>query len=117
MKCKTRISNFCFRFVRVVYIKCSDSDGSFDAPENMNNSIEVALKKLSFNVRLLQTFMADDMNRHGFGYQTFELEENDDGTILIHVFSSNLTTEKAHQMSGDELYSWFLGGNGHYLIF
>ena len=93
-----------------MYINCSDSNGSFDAPDNVDNSLDVALQKLRFNALLLQTFMAEEMNRHGFGYRTFELEENENGTILVHVFTSELTTQKAHQMNGDELYGWFHKG-------
>ncbi len=99
------------RYVRVVYIKCSDSNGSFDSPDNVNNSLDNASQKLRFNALLLQTFMAEEMNRHGFGYQTFELEENDTAEVLVHVFTSELSTEKAHQMNGDELYNWFHKGN------
>jgi hypothetical protein len=98
------------RYVRVVYIKCSDSDGSFDAPDDVNNSLDIALQKLRFNALLLQTFMAEEMNKHGFGYQTFELEQNENGEILVHVFTSELTTEKSHEMNGDQLYSWFHKG-------
>ncbi len=111
LKRKSSIVVISLRYVRVVYIKCSDSDGSFDSPDNVNNSLDIALQKLRFNALLLQTFMAEEMNRHGFGYQTFELEENDSAEVLVHVFTSELSTEKVHQMNGDELYSWFHKGN------
>ena len=55
--------------------------------------------------------MAQEMNRHGFGYQTFQLEEDDTDGVLVHVFTSQLTTEKAHGMNGDELYAWFYKGD------
>ena len=99
------------RFVRVVYIKCSDSDGSFDAPDGVENTLDTALQKLRFNALLMQTFMAQEMNRHGFGYQTFQLEEDDTDDVFVHVFTSQLTTKKAHGMNGDELYAWFYKGD------
>lgn len=95
------------RFVKVVYVKCCDSEGMFDSPTNADNDLCTATKKLRFNALLLQTFMAVDMYKHGFGYETFCLEEDDDGEVLVHVFGSKLTTEQAHAMNGDQLYSWF----------
>lgn len=95
------------RFVKVVYIKCSDSNGLFDAPDNRDNDLDVALKKLRFNALLLQTFTAMDMYKHGFGYQTFQLEEDENDEVKVHVFDSKLTTEQAQQMNGGKLYSWF----------
>ncbi|XP_031551520.1 uncharacterized protein LOC116288818 [Actinia tenebrosa] len=95
------------RFVRVVYVKCVDSDGSFEAPPEVANNIEVAQKKLAFNSRLLQTFTAQDLYKHGFGHRTFRLEENSEGEPLIHVFTTSLTTEEALKMNGGELYSQF----------
>lgn len=50
------------------------------------------------------------MCKHGFGYQTFQLEEDKNGEVVVHVFDSKLTTEEAHKMNGDELYSWFHTG-------
>lgn len=99
-----------FRFVRVVYIKCSDSEGTFDSPDDSDNDLNMAKRKLCFNALLLQTFVAVDMHKHGFGFQTFRLEEDEDGEVLVHVFVSKLTTEEAHQMNGGQLYSWFHSG-------
>ena len=83
----------------------------------MENTLDTALKKLRLNALLMQTFMAEEMNRHGFGYQTFQLEENDNNEVLVHVFTSELTTEKAHQMNGDELYAWFHKGIENYGVY
>ena len=101
---------YFFRFVRVVYIKCSDSDGSFEAPPGVANNVEVAAKKLAFNSRLLQTFTAQDLYQHGFGHRTFKLEENSEGKPMINVFTSSLTTAEALKMTGGQLYDRFSTG-------
>lgn len=93
-----------------MYVKCVDSDGSFEAPPGVANNIEVAREKLAFNARLLQTFTAQDLYKHGFGHRTFRLEENSEGEPLIHVFTSSLKSEEALKMNGGELYSQFSTG-------
>ena len=98
------------RFVRIVYIKCCDGDGSFDAPVDIDNTQNHAVEKLQFNALLMQTFMAEEMKRHGFGPQTFQVEETDNGDVKVHVFTSKLTTQEAHAMNGDQLYKAFLKG-------
>ena len=51
------------------------------------------------------------MCNHGFGFQTFQLEEDQiNGEVVVHVFDSKLTTEQAHKMNGDQLYNWFHTG-------
>ena len=101
---------FCFRYVRVVYIKCSDGDGTFQAPPGVKNDIEEAIKRLSFNARLLQTFMAESLYQHGLGHHTFRLEEDEAGNPKVHVFTSKLTMSEALKMNGDQLYKAFLTG-------
>ncbi|KXJ14794.1 uncharacterized protein LOC110238383 [Exaiptasia diaphana] len=95
------------RFVRVVYIKCSDSEGSFQAPNGVVNDVDMATKKLAFNARLLQTFTAQDMHRHGFGHRTFRLEEDCMGKPVINIFTSSLTSVDALKMTGGQLYDKF----------
>lgn len=104
------LSFFGFRYVRVVYIKCSDGDGTFQAPPGVKNDIEAALKKLTFNARLLQTFMAESLYQHGLGHHTFRLEEDEVGNPKVHVFNSKLTMSEALKMNGDQLYRAFLIG-------
>jgi hypothetical protein len=87
-----------------------DADGSFEAPPGVANDEGVARKKLAFNARLLQTFTAQDLYKHGFGHRTFKLEENAEGEPLIHVFTSSLTTEEALKMTGGQLYGKFSAG-------
>lgn len=95
------------RFVRVVYIKCADSDGSFDAPANVPCGVDSAIKRLAFNSRLLQTFTAESLYQHGLGRQTFCIEEDDTGSPKVHIFTSKLKTCEALGMTGDQLYAFF----------
>lgn len=67
----------------------------------------MASKKLAFNARLLQTFTAQDMYRHGFGHRTFRLEEDCMGKPVINIFTSSLTSADALNMTGGELYDKF----------
>lgn len=95
------------RFVRVVYIKCTDSDGSFDAPANVPCNLDSAVKRLAFNSRLLQTFTAESLYQHGLGHKTFCIEEDDTGSPKVHIFTSKLKTYEALGMTGDQLYAFF----------
>ena len=98
------------RFVRVVYVKCADSDGSFDAPDDVPCDIDSALKKLSFNSRLLQMFTAESLYQHGLGHKTFRIEEDESGSPKVHVFTSKLSSSEALGMTGDQLYDTFSKG-------
>ncbi|XP_068678882.1 uncharacterized protein [Montipora foliosa] len=95
------------RLVRVVYVKCADSDGSFDAPVSAPCDLDSAAKRLSFNARLLQTFTAESLFQHGLGRKTFRLEEDESGFPKVHIFTSKLTSSEALNMSGNQLYDTF----------
>ena len=106
----------CFnRFVRVVYIKCADSDGSFDAPVGAPSDVESAVERLSFNAQLLQTFTAESLYQHGLGHRTFRIEEDDTGSPKVHVFTSKLMTCEALCMTGDQLYETFSKGKQSFI--
>ena len=104
------LNSFFDRFVRVVYIKCTDSDGSFDAPVNVPCNVDSAVKRLAFNSRLLQTFTAESLYQHGLGHKTFCIEEDDTGSPKVHIFTSKLKTCEALGMTGDQLYAFFNKG-------
>ncbi len=96
--------------MRPVYIICSGSDGKFQAPAEVDNSIESALQRIAFNARIHQTFTGENLNLHGFGRRSFRLEEDEEGNVKVSLFQSKLTVEKAHTMTGDELYRFFKEG-------
>jgi len=58
--------------------------------------------------RMLQTFMAEKLNDHGFGRQTFALEMDlypKRPPCLI--FESQLSVSEVHEMTGTELWTYF----------
>ena len=96
--------------MRVVYVKCADSDGSFDAPVNAPADIDSAIKKLSFNAQVLQSFTAESLYQHGLGHKTFRIEEDESGSPKVHIFTSKLSSSEALSMTGDQLYDIFCKG-------
>ena len=61
-----------------------------------------------FMFRMLQTFMAEKLNDHGFGRQTFALEVDlyrKRPPCLI--FESQLSVNEVHKMTGTELWTYF----------
>ena len=93
-----------------MYVKCADSDGSFDAPADVPCDVNCAVKKLSFNAQLLQTFTAENLYQHGLGHKTFRIEEDESCSPKVHIFTSKLTSAEALSMTGDQLYNTFFKG-------
>jgi len=61
-----------------------------------------------FTFRMLQTFMAEKLNDHGFGRQTFALEVDlypKRPPCLI--FESQLSVSEVHKMTGTEMWTYF----------
>ena len=98
-------------------MKCADSDGSFDAPADVPGDVNCAVKKLSFNAQLLQTFTAESLYQHGLGHKTFRIEEDESGSPKVHIFTSKLTSAEALSMTGDQLYNTFFKGIKHIVLF
>ena len=93
-----------------MYVKCADSDGSFDAPADVPCDVNCAVKKLSLNAQLLQTFTSESLYQHGLGHKTFRIEEDESGSPKVHIFTSKLTSAEALSMTGDQLYNTFFKG-------
>lgn len=94
-------------FVRPVYIICCDDDGSFQAPDGEDCSVQSAVERVTLATMLVQTFTAEKLNEHGFGHKTFQLEMDQDYEPFCHIFRSQLTLEQAHSMTGNELWTYF----------
>jgi hypothetical protein len=90
-----------------VYIICCDHDGYFQGPDDQDCSPQSAQERITLAAMLIQSFTAEKMSEHGFGKSTFQLEHNENMEPVCMIFQSKLTTEKAHSMSGDELWSYF----------
>lgn len=100
----------------MVYVKCADGDGSFDAPVNAPSDIDSAVKKLSFNAQVLQSFTAESLYQHGLGHKTFRIEEDESGSPKVHIFTSKLTSSEALSMTGDQLYDTFSKGKQNFKV-
>lgn len=94
------------RFIRLVYIKCKDDDGLFQAPEKEDNSIDSACKRIILGAQMLQTFTYDKIKEHNINGKTFHLEEKA-GQPICHVFTSSLTLNKALQLNDGQLWRHF----------
>ncbi|KAJ2809413.1 hypothetical protein H4R20_000138 [Coemansia guatemalensis] len=66
--------------LRLAVIIGKDSPKTFDAPPDSRgpgkNDLDAAIRKLRCSAYLWQAFMAEQMRREGFGFRTFNLEEN-----------------------------------------
>lgn len=94
-------------FVRPVYIVCSDDDGYFQGPENVDCSPESAVQRITLGAQLIQSFTAEKMKEHGFGRVTFQLESEDGIRPTCHIFRTKLTLEQVYSMSGNDLWTHF----------
>lgn len=95
------------RYVQPVYIICKNSDGHFIAPDGVENTPDVAVKKIQLNSRLMQTYFSESLYEHGFDRRTFQYAEDDDKKPLVKIVNSELEIDKVKEMSRDELYSTF----------
>lgn len=95
------------QFVRPVYITLTDDDGYFQGPEGEDCSVDSALERIKIGAMLIQTFTAEKMKEHGFGRQTFQLEVDANYEPVCNIFKSKLTLDRAHAMTGNELWTYF----------
>lgn len=116
LKCRNYSLNFSLtyipmknkRYIRLVYLKCKDSDGRFQAPPNEDNSIESACNRISLAAQMLQLFMAEKLKEHSFPKKTFFLEEESKtGKPICHLFTSELAIQEARNLSQEELWNYF----------
>lgn len=61
-------------------------------PTNRLPQIDIP-EKIDKILRDLQTFFADEIQRHGFGRKTFDFEKNSDGSAKVYLFEGKTTDE------------------------
>ena len=93
-----------------MYIICEETDGSFIAPSGISNSVEDAISKIEFNMRLMQTYFAESLYENGFQRKTFHCKENDVGKIMVKIFHSKLKLSETKNMNPGDLYKYFHNG-------
>lgn len=89
--------------VRMIYMTDSTGDTTFQTPyendpQNFKGKLDTALK-------LMQCFTAETMNDAGLGRKTFNLELDDNGDVIVHVFKGKQTMEEYAALSDNEWYS------------
>lgn len=94
------------RFIRLVYIKCIDDDGLFQAPSEESNTVSSACDRITLGAQMMQTFTYDKFKDHNLAKKTFRLEEQD-GKVICHVFTSSLRLSEAYRLNEEQLWSHF----------
>ncbi len=54
-------------------------------------------EKIDKILRDVQTFFADEMERHGYGRKSFEFEKNSNGSAKVYLFEGNTADEYYHE--------------------
>jgi hypothetical protein len=99
---KLRIQKNDSHYLRVLYVVCDDdSDGHFQSPKNDHNSIDDALKRISFSAQLLQTFISESIYKEFGSRKTFNFFSNE---RICQVFRSKIKLNEALDMRPDELF-------------
>ncbi|CAF0794138.1 unnamed protein product [Brachionus calyciflorus] len=99
------------KHVRIFYVVCNDDPncGEFQSLDSSRNKIQNALKRIDLNIRLLQTFMSEEIFKKYKTRKTFtlkcDLNECDEN---VEIFRSNLKLMKALEMSSDEIFLYLL---------
>jgi hypothetical protein len=97
------------RFVRPVYIICSDDPlGEFQGPADTDCSIQSACNRIILGTKLLQALTAEKLQEHNFERKTFVLESDIfPSRPPCHVFRSKLRLDEASHMTGGDLWMSF----------
>ncbi len=76
-------------------------------------------EKIDTILRDLQTFFADEIQRHGFGRKTFDFEKNSEGSAKVYLFEGKTTDEYYDYTSSsvlNEIEQYFELSNNCYFI-
>lgn len=100
-----RKTKFC---VTPLYIICKGHSGRFQAPENCENSVETACRKIGVGARLIQCLTAEKLYQCGYDKKTFQLERDLSNRKEECVqFHSTLSVTEARSMRQEELWTYF----------
>ena len=88
--------------VRMIYM--TDSTGNTDFQTPYENDSQNFKGKLDTALKLMQCFTAETMNDAGLGRKTFNLELDENGDVVVHVFKGKLTAEEYGSGSDNEWY-------------
>jgi hypothetical protein len=86
-------------FVRMVYI--TDKSGNTDFQTPVPNDPHDFRGKFDAALKLMQCFTAEDMNAHGYGRRTFNLEFDEHGRVVTHVVKAERSAEEYWKETDD----------------
>jgi hypothetical protein len=85
--------------VRMVYV--TDKSGNTDYQTPVANDAQDFRGKFDTALKLMQCFTAEDMNAHGYGRRTFNLEFDEHGRVVTHVVKAALSAEEYWKETDD----------------
>ena len=96
--------------VKLIYFLPSDRVPQPDIPQKLNHLIND-----------VQTYFADEMERHGFGNKTFSVEENGDSSAKVYLFEGRTTEDyyfiNTHKKILNEIEQIFDSSNSiHFIV-
>lgn len=89
-------------FVRIIYM--TDSEGDTAYQSQIEDDPQTYREKLGTAMKIMQTFTAERMNDLGFGRKTFNLELDDDGEVIVHVYKGKRKAEDYYKLDDGRWY-------------
>ncbi|RKU29973.1 hypothetical protein C6497_05210 [Candidatus Poribacteria bacterium] len=71
-------------------------------PTNRLPQIDIS-EKIDKILKEVQTFFADEMERHGYGRKSFEFEKNKNGSAKVYLFEGNTADEYYHKSTNSRV--------------
>lgn len=113
-----QVNNICTRsytFVRAVYVTFQNSAGNFQAPKEVDTSIQSACRRLGLAVRLLQTLTAETMLAEMGDRKTFKcagdmkdkyepLIQANEASAAVWCIQNSLNVSSAQALSAEALW-------------
>lgn len=81
-----------------LYVICDGHDGRFQAPEDEDNSVESACRRITLCAKILQSITAEKLFENSFGRKTFKLGGD------CKIFRSRLNYLEARKMNQEQLW-------------
>jgi hypothetical protein len=87
--------------IRAIHFTDNSGDPTYDTPFAHDTDYRA---KWDAALKLLQTFTADEMRRHGHGRKTFNLELDAQGQVIVHIVKARGNFAELQKMGGGETY-------------
>jgi hypothetical protein len=87
--------------VRAIHFTDNSGDPTYDTPFAHDTDYRA---KWDAALKLLQTFTADEMQRHGHGRKTFNLELDEQGQVIVQIVKARGSFAELQKMGGGETY-------------